>query len=234
MSQCELQNERVKQQSLSIHLVKSEFKDKAVSALIKTEQTKPVIELFLGESRAQLFIRKQKETKPDWISWIAASGEVAETAFGRGLSTGAAMVVSIYNATFVLTFGRGNTLLNDEVIERDFGLYVALNTMEPEQVTSLDKLMGEANPLHARTQSIKGADVHDLLIDTEVDMLNAISGRVQEQFMTAIGNKVTGSDGVKIDPQIKIDGLPRLLQRLLSFYKAKLPDNYKWVNNIRR
>jgi len=214
---------------LTIYLVKNASAPN--EDLVKTGNAKTPVQFSIRDNPVSLYVRIPTTKMPDWITLLMQSEQVPASIFDNSSSTGALMVVRLPDATFLVTFGLGHTLHNPESIERDFGLRVALNSTKATEIRSMDKATSELTPLNSRTQSSLGVDIEQLLIDTETDLLYAITGISEvEQF----GTVVTGRDSLTIKPKLDLEKLPNILRKALERYQAVLPSEYEWVDNIRR
>ena len=156
--------------------------------------------------------------------------EVPADAFGSPNSVGAVLLFTV-SRTFLLSFGHGFHLINDEAVERDFGLRVTLNAVQPGKLRSLDKASYDHNPLNYRTQSSKELDIFDLDMDAETEMLYAVTGTSKEPIL---GDQVTGRDALTLMVDTDARGIARILAKALELYAARLPQEFEWVENIAR
>nr|WP_298140220.1 TIGR04141 family sporadically distributed protein [uncultured Pseudomonas sp.] len=220
-----------RKERLSIYLAR----DSSVldSELIKVEGAKPPIKLVVeGAESFFLYIKKEPpKHSPPWTKFFTARPEVSEDAFGDSKTVGAVLIVRVSGAKFVLTFGSGFHLLQNELIERDFGLKVTLNSVDPDKLRSLDKASYDHNPLNSRTQSTREVDIFDLHIDSETEMLYAVTGVSK---VDVFGSHVTGRDALTLVVAVCVDGLVDILKEALVRYKQKLPEKFEWVENISR
>lgn len=214
---------------LTIYLVKNN--NAANEDLVKVGNAKPPVSFEISGAPATLYVRRRKTKTPDWTTLLLQSEDVQASLFDENSSSGALLVVRLTDATFLVTFGLGHTLHNPEAIERDFGLRVALNSTKSSEIRSMDKATSELTPLNSRTQSSLGVDIEQLLIDTETDLLYAITGISNVDMF---GSVVTGRDSLTIKPKLELGHLPRILRKTLERYQAGLPSDYEWVDNIRR
>lgn len=141
------------------------------------------------------------------------------------------LIIRMLDSTFILTFGTGFHLLRSEAIERDFGLKVTLNSVDPDKLRSLDKASYDLNPLNSRTQSTLDVDIFNLHLDSEMEMLYAITG---VSTVKEFGSQVTGRDALTISVETNLEDIPRILKESTKRYKMNLPNNFNWVENIHR
>ncbi|MBV6748953.1 TIGR04141 family sporadically distributed protein [Pseudomonas chlororaphis] len=222
---------KARKEKLSIYLAKNSKVDDV--SLLKIENTKPSILLEIeGFESSRLYIKKEPpEYSPPWTKLFTARSEVEEDAFGKSKSVGAVLVVSLADSKFILSFGTGFHLVSEECIERDFGLRVTLNSVEPAKLRSLDKASYDHNPLNYRTQSTKEVDIFDLHMNSEMEMLYAVTGA---SSVAQFGSHITGRDALTIITDSKLDALPEILEEAYRRYKQKLPEDFEWVDNINK
>lgn len=220
-----------RKEKLSIYLARDG--SKPVSDVIKIANAKEPIALDLPDVElAELYIKKQPPKRsPPWTKLFTSLNHVDGSEFGTSSSVGAVFVVRVHGATFVLSFGTGFHLLKAESIERDFGLKVTLNSVNPDKLRSLDKASYDHNPLNSRTQSTRDVDIFNLHLDAEMEMLYAITGASQ---VKEFGSHVTGRDSLTIAVEADLSDIPKILSESLSRYRAKVPDKFSWVENINR
>jgi len=220
-----------RREKLSIYLAKnpktSDFD------ILKLENTNPPIELYIsGLEAAKLYIKKEPpKHSPPWTQLFTSRPEVPFDAFGNSSSVGAVLCITAHQNKFLLTFGTGFHLLQEEEIERDFGLRVTLNSVDPDKLRSLDKSSYDHNPLNSRTQSTKEVDIFDLHIDSDLEMLYAVTGISTVELF---GSHVTGRDALTVITNTELNELEKILEEALKRYKQKLPDSFEWVDNVNK
>lgn len=222
---------RQRKEKLSIYLAKPSI-ECDVSKAINLDKSKPPVEMEVQGLEATLYVKKEPpKPPPPWTKLFTDHQDLPEDIFGGRKSVGAALVVKLEESLFVLTFGTGFHLLKNEAIERDFGLRVTLNSVHPDKLRSLDKASYDHNPLNSRTQSSIDLDVFDLNVDSEMDMLYAVTG---VSTVPIFGSHVTGRDALTLVLEVNLNGLKKILTECSSKYKESLPKDFEWVENIQR
>lgn len=222
---------RRRKEKLSIYLVKPGIEGNLFK-VIDLEKSKPPIEMEVQGLEATLYVKKEPpKPPPPWTKLFTDHQDLPEDLFGGRKAVGAALVVKINESLFVLTFGTGFHLLKNESIERDFGLRVTLNSVDPDKLRSLDKASYDHNPLNSRTQSSIDLGVFDLDVDSEMDMLYAVTGVSR---ISVFGSHVTGRDALTLVLEVSLNGLKEVLTECLLKYKTSLPKDFEWVENIQR
>lgn len=216
--------------SLSIYLIKN--KDLQDLELVKLDKADAPIDLDIGDGQARLYVKTDVvRQQPPWTQLFTALPEVPDDTFGRPNSVGAVLIYRAADATFLLSFGMGQHLVQQDAVERDFGLRVTLNSVNPNELRALDKATYTHRPLVSRNQSSRGVDIFDLDVDGESEMLYAITGLSQDP---QLGPRVTGRDALTIQLAVQADALPALLAHALTRYRAQLPAAFEWVDNVQR
>ena len=221
----------MRKEKLSIYLAREG--NKQDSDVIKLENVKGPIKLSLPEAEsAALYIKRQPpKSAPPWTRLFTLNNQVDASEFGFSSNVGAVFIVRVSGATFILSFGTGFHLLKPESIERDFGLKVTLNSVDPDKLRSLDKASYDHNPLNSRTQSTKDVDIFNLHLDSEMEMLYAVTGA---SLVKEFGSHVTGRDALTIAVEANLSDIPGILFESLKRYRSNLPAKFSWVENINR
>jgi uncharacterized protein (TIGR04141 family) len=219
-----------RKERLTIYRVRG---DKVAHALIiKTDKAKPPVQLKIAHGDATLFVKNTPPPRlPPWTSFLLDNQETPPGLFGGNRSEGAALVIRDLGDTFILSFGMGFHLVNLDLVERDFGLRVTLNSVDPDRLRSLDKASFEDHWLNTRNQSPREADIFDLQIDYELDMVNAITGATD---VAVFGGVVTGRDALSISTAASLDDLRAIFEEAQARHASPLPERFSWMDNVSR
>ncbi len=221
---------KLRKEKLSIYLIKEGLSDDTIS--IKTENAKPPFTIEIAGSKFVLYIKQDvPKPPPPWTVLFSSVFEFPANTFGSTQTVGAVAKIRRGGRTYLLTFGSGHHLLKPEFVERDFGLRVTLTSVDPEKLRSVDKASYNDNPLNSRTQSSTEVDIFELQMDSELEMLYAITGASK---VPIFGSHVTGRDALTIAVDTTLAGIPAILDEALARYTTKLPTEFEWVDNIRR
>lgn len=221
---------RERKEKLSIYLVR-DIPDNDDS-IVKIEEAKDAVLIKTVRGVATLYVRKQfPHGSPPWTQLFTSHQQVPNDLFGETSSVGAILLVRDHERVFVLAFGTGHYLLKQDTVERDFGLRVTLNSVDPEKLRSLDKASYEDNPLNSRIQSTREVDIFQLRIDSESDLVHAVTG---VSSVPLFGSHITGRDALTILTAATVDDLSAILGEALSRYAMRLPTKFDWMDNINR
>lgn len=222
-------NDTNRKEKLAIWLCKVALEDRV---LLKLEDAKAPLDLKLSGGTAKLYVKRDRAgAPPPWTRIFTSRPDVPDETFGISRTVGAVLVVVHSGRKFALSFGSGFHLLQGESVERDFGMRVALNAIDPRKLRSVDKASYDNNPLNSRTQSTTEVDIFELQMNTDLDMLYAVTGssRVPE-----LGSQVTGRDALTLMVETNLDGILAILEKALELYNAGLPAEFAWFDNVRK
>src|SRR5205823_3272284 len=91
-------------------------------------------------------------------------------------SSSAVLLVEAKSRLFAVTFGQGRYMVQDEALERDFGLRVVLNTVAPDQLKSVDAKTIEDTTVHTRRDVSHESALSAFGFDISRDLLRAVTG----------------------------------------------------------
>ena len=102
---------------------------------------------------------------PEWSKFLDLSAD--ERRALRNRSTYALLFIPVDDRWFCITFGMGHVKLDTSSIENNFGLRVALNELDPDQLRSIDIRKPDSNSLMRRSQTSRGSEQSIFGIDTD-------------------------------------------------------------------
>lgn len=165
---------------------------------------------------------------PGWVKYVspALDGSLSvKTASASGL-----LILKAAERYFALSFGFGRSFLDPSKIERRFGLKVALNRIDAQQIRSLDTKTFEDMVVSKTTQTSKNAELSNFGVDAVRDLLRAVTGKPSDE---SLGRTITGSDALVMTTKRPVKELPALLAELLVAYED---DAYKarfeWIDHL--
>lgn len=200
--------------------------------IVKADMAREPISLKIAHGQATLYVKTSPPpAPPGWTAFLLDGQDVTPGLFVGNRSEGAVLIVRDLGETFALSFGMGYHLVNQDYVERDFGLRVTLNSVDPDKLRSLDKASYEDNWLNTRNQSPRDADIFELRADWEMDMVHAVTGA---SAVPLFGDQVTGRDALSIAPAAKLDDLHNILDEALKRRGSPLPERFAWIDNVHR
>jgi uncharacterized protein (TIGR04141 family) len=130
-----------------------------------------------------------------------------------------------------LTFGYGRNLLALDAFERDFGLRVALNTIDPQTLRSVDARTFEELTVMTRSQTSRASSLENFRISPVEDILKAITGTPRD---SAFGSRITGADAAKVTYVPELMTLADKASSLLVAYESDFyKERFGFIDELR-
>lgn len=217
----------IKTNKLNICLIRSEHTN--IDEIIK-----PGAKVHSIEGVGSFHTDDSHTNRPGWLKdfFVGKLDELASifTASARGVLL---VEVDWIKSTriFAILFGYGRHLLNNSIIEEDFGLRVVLNCVDRNSLRSIDKTTLGSTPKLSREQMSRESEVANFGIDIEQDLVNAVTGRSNDK---RFGRTISGRDAlamsVKVDLTNIRDFLPACLEKRES---NEYKENFEWIDQIK-
>lgn len=182
----------------------------------------------------KLYYKNNPASNPKW----AKSFFNDDLVLGDRLKTQSVSALILYNVEvteeeyryFVITFGYGRNLLNNNVIEERFGLLVTLNVVDSNHLRSIDVNSLESVPLKNRIQSSALAGISNFNIDIDRDFLKAVTGK---SSIDSFDGTLSGSDTLSVSTDKQYDDIQHFLKECyLYFVSDKYKDDFDWVDHM--
>lgn len=146
-------------------------------------------------------------------------------------SNKAIMLVKIKERILAIVFGYGRAFLREEHIERNFGFKVALNTINPDKMRSINAATIEDMVVNTQRQASYSTSQDEFGLNVTNDIMKGITG---EPFDKVYGNHISGKDSLVVS--VFMD-LTELKEKLELYYEAYTSNRYKnigfeWVDNV--
>lgn len=150
-----------------------------------------------------------------------------------------AKVISLHQLTingekkiFAIPFGSGKYLLNDDVIEEQFGIKALLNSVTKYDFRQLSTSNYGGDHRTRNEQTPKKTDISEFGFDIYSDFLRKATAKSEEELFNR--NTITGGDLLSISVPVNINNINDFL---IECYKKYKSDNYKkdfaWLDNIK-
>ncbi len=161
---------------------------------------------------ARLYVFVGDNRTPAWLEELRR-----EFAIGGRIRTNSSCAVLFFRTSdrmFAATFAHGWMYLNQDNLEGDFGLRVALNSLDERKVKRLERAnLGDA--LRGVTHSPFQRDFGSFGIDEALDLVRKISGNTRED---ASADALTGSQSLKVSGEFSVSDLPEIASEALEFF----------------
>jgi uncharacterized protein (TIGR04141 family) len=169
-------------------------------------------------------------------SWVRAVSSILATPIGGDMqakSPAGLLILRHFGKTFVISFGHAWQKLEDQWLERDFGLRVALNVIPKNEVVEIKAEQVFAKWHLASERAPRATSVDEFAVDFDRDLVAVVEG--VPKSCPAFGKIARGSTSLRLN--LPIADLESVLdQSLIHFgsdtYKTDWPDIDK-INPVR-
>lgn len=182
-----------------------------------TQLKKEPKKLIKAESQYEIYYRNDKLYTPDWVKFW----ELSETI--KQQTADAVVILNIGRRKLAICHGHSQHLINPYAKEPYFGLWTAVNMIDPKKVNSADVFSPSELSLKKRIKSDVGTEFAYLGINTLNTLLKNIAGHVTQEYQKYI-KYLDAADNLKFNYSETPSRLTTILKEFLTIYKL---DNYK-------
>ena len=168
----------------------------------------------------QLFVGQSPATPPNWAKFLShyTADGIANL---RTQSCSAVMLIEVGKAKkkrlFALCFGQGHHALDDDAIQRGFGLRVVLNSVSRGKLRTLDSASLDTTVMQRRVQASRDSDLSAFDLDASRNLLRLASGTPKSgDFAKALA----GKDALHLRAVVAPEKLAEHCVRALKLYEA--------------
>lgn len=205
----------IKKRQLKIFLLKEEIKTFSDSIREDMDFTEFPLKKSLGWE-GKFLLKKSIPKIPSWVDFVSPSleGRLNEIITQ---TSGALLLIKERNRLFAVTFGYGKSLLRPDCFERNFGLKVVLNTVNPEQIRSIDMQTIEEMTLLTRRQASRVSDFGVFGLNSSQDLLRGVTGIPRDG---EIASRISGAENVTMAKEIDIKEVNHICGYLYDAYNS--------------
>ena len=169
---------------------------------------------------AQVCVGPRRLASPKWLDFLSPQ-ITDELPALQNSTTSAVLFVEAAGRLFALAFGYGRSMLDPDSYERDFGLRVVLNTVDPEALRSMDVRNIEELTVTTRRQTSRASALETFGVDPTRDLMRAVAGKPRTP---EFARQLAGADALAITMPIEPRQLGEKCAQLLAAYQD---DAYK-------
>lgn len=182
--------------------------------------------------QGRLSVERRSPRPPGWAGFVQ-TGVTEDLTSLANASTAAVLLLLAGGRMFALTFGYGRHLLRPDVMVRDFGLKVVLNTVDPDRLRSVELRVIEDVVINRRTDVSKLSSPGSFGLDPGRDILRGVAGQPTDPRL--YGRQLVGSDALILNVPVEFPDLDDVAERLLAAYQDKLyKQRFGWVDHVRQ
>lgn len=177
-----------------------------------------------------VYMREVSKKTPDWLPFVN-SGLLEVQDFKTATASAVLLLESPGGHRFALMFGYGRFLLQPTAYVRDFGIRVALNSVEPSKIRSVDMRRVEGLTLHTRRQASKASSLSTFGVHKRHDLIQSVAGLPSDE---AFGKRFEGSDAFTLATYVDFRDLGSKCDELYELYAVDaLPEDFGFFDNFR-
>ncbi len=148
----------------------------------------------------------------------------------QAASATALVILKASDRYFALTFGYAKSVIEPSRIDRRFGLKVALNAIDPQQMRAVDSRTVEEMTFHTRRQASRTSEVSSFGLNTSRDLLRGVTGVPRD---ATLGSRISGSESVTLSAPITMADLPAKCTQLLEIYgRDDYKERFAWIDHL--
>ena len=174
-------------------------------------------------------VQPTRNSVPWWLEFVQ-NGVTRTIELSDNAANSAVLFVAISSRILAVTFGYGRYLLDQSSFERDFGLKVALNTINPNSLRGIDLHTFEELPIYTRQQAGASSSLEAFNLDVDSDVLRAMTGEaVDDKFAI----RVTGSDALGIVARFDFEDIGKKCHQILKASQSRrYKKDFPWIDHL--
>lgn len=126
-------------------------------------------------------------------------------------------MLRVKGRVFCVVFGHGRFLIKDDLIERDFGIRVVLNSVVADEIRAVDTKKIEDKSISSKIQASKLSHIDSF---SAKDFGNFLMGITGKSKYSKLGRSITGKDSFSFTYKYKINELPKILEFIYERYES--------------
>ncbi len=222
-------SEQGRKQRLTVFLIKEGFEKIADFLSIDGLITLPIENN--GEFMGTLAYRGGFVSKPSWVGiFSGVPGFDQSQILNQGSK--ALFTLKHENRWFCFTFGASRHLIENQAVEKNFGLIVTLNLGDPNAIKSIDKTNISHISLHSKEQATREIELAEFEFNNDIDLLKSVTAKTPVDSSDE-QETLSGRDSVSIYTHVSLETFPEIAERLFFAYQSKkYKERYPWIDKI--
>jgi uncharacterized protein (TIGR04141 family) len=179
---------------------------------------------------AEVYYGNSYAKSPEWANFIATGTTQSINALSNSGAV-ALIFIPIKDRFMCFSFGHTTSKLSVIGFERDFGLKVVLNTVDPKKIKSIDSKTVDTVVTSRRIQLSKEDKIQNFGFEINKDLLRSVAGKPTNQNFASL---VAGSDTLYMNCRVTASNFYQKAEQIFNNYiSITYRNNYEWVDNIK-
>ncbi|KJD42907.1 DUF6119 family protein [Paenibacillus terrae] len=184
----------------------------------------------------KVYIQRNKSKEPKWINFLENDLEIPNREEIKNMVNSYVILVKVMKDEtpyfFAVTGGFGFTAINKNNLENNFGLKVALNSIDSKELKAFDVRNLDLKTKQKRVLFNKGSEVGEFDLDFEQDLINLVSGKSRDE---EFGTSVRGStSSLSVTSDVTFSRLGDKCKQILELFLSEdYKENFGFIDNIK-
>jgi uncharacterized protein (TIGR04141 family) len=187
------------------------------------------------------YFQKNKTTTPPWLKYFLPNFDESPLGEGKIENSSNSLLILLnipidkdQKRMFAVTAGFGYNFLNNSFVKDDFGLMVALNTLDTSGILSAESNDFEPNICHKSVKMSQETEARNLDITYSREYVRSISGSTDREYRY-ICNRVQGSTSAYISGKCDFSEIEFVCRELYNQYlKIDYETRFPEINQFDR
>jgi uncharacterized protein (TIGR04141 family) len=189
----------------------------------------PVRDGFEAVTEFSCWVKKTEPQPTSWCDWLE-EGFVFGERRPQTQSSGCVILLKAADRVFAVCFGTGHHAVPGEFIEREFGLTVALNEVNPKQHRAMVTKSIDVKTRQRDTRHVAGAEVPEFALDLDMEWLRAAEGHTDRRDC----NVVAGADSLHLRGWKRpLADLPLACADFLAIFSRGVPESFQFADSVK-
>lgn len=222
-----MSEKRKKSNRITIYMIKEDIN---YDEILKDYAYKNVLR---EDANSITYYYPTRQNKPEWlISYFNETQDVEISNSNAKVISLHRLMIDGYEKIFAIPFGNGKSLLNDDVIEEQFGIKILLNSVPKDGFRQLSIANYGGDHRTKNEQTPKKTDISEFGFDIYSDFLRKASAKSEEELFNK--NIITGGDLFSASVPVTINNVNEFLVSCYQRYNSnKYKENFSWLDNIK-
>ena len=209
-----------------------------LSVVERDNVTVESVEIKLPEGvESTLYSIRRPPTYPSWVSALERREQRAGDLFAARERSAAVRVARVPSANrqsvYAIALGGGWKSLKEEYIHRGFGLRVSLGIVDSDRMRHVGHKTIDVNAIMTTQQASGEPSLRDFALDTDVELVGGIQGRVKSVVPSRFGTTVAGRDALYLNPELSPRTMCDLLFWIEGEYRSRrYVTEYSWIDQV--
>ncbi len=179
----------------------------------------------------EAYLQKNNTSVPQWVEFVRPCCAAGALDGIRNTTNSFVILLKAQKRIFAVCFGYGYTAIDQELIEPDFGLWVAANSIASNKVVAVQAR--NVDPITVSKHFVVNRDSEMFIFDIDfmLNVLTSLDGRPED---SKFGTRVRGRDACYLTAKVDVGKLKSECSKLLKAYGVTRKDDaFQMLRDVR-